>query len=182
MILVIFNITIVSFSVSWTLYKISNFLNVKVDLRSVQSPLELIRDIFISHTIIQEVCMYYVHRILHLQIIYKQFHKIHHEYKSPISFLAAYAHPIEHIFLNMLPSIAGPLILRSPISTVWVYIAFSTFIGINDHCGYQFPFLTHTEIHDMHHQKFKFNFAGNGWLDYLHSTLYLKKLKSNSVE
>lgn len=171
----VFNITFVSFSLSWLLFQLSRLINIPTDIRTVQNPLEVIAHVFISHTIIQEILVYYVHRALHLKLIYKYVHKQHHEYTSPLSLLAAYANPIEHVFSTMLPSIVGPIILGSPVSTIWIYIAFVTFIGASDHSGFKFPLLKDSTIHDMHHQTFLYNFAGTGWIDYLHQTLYLEK-------
>ncbi len=41
---------------------------------------------------------YWTHRILHHPVMYKRFHKQHHEYTGTIGFAAEHAHPFEQVF------------------------------------------------------------------------------------
>ncbi|CAN2387328.1 Fatty acid hydroxylase [Pristimantis euphronides] len=55
----------------------------------------------------------FLYRLFHHPIIYKHIHKQHHEWTAPVGVVSLYAHPVEHIFSNMLPSMAGPMLMGS---------------------------------------------------------------------
>ena len=56
----------------------------------------------------REVLFYYTHRALHHPLLYKWVHRYHHsEWKVPIALTTYYAHPIEHLFNNLAPIVAG---------------------------------------------------------------------------
>lgn len=57
--------------------------------------------------IVVEIGFYYTHRLLHHPYLYKQIHKKHHTWISPVAISAAYCHPIEHLASNMLPVVLG---------------------------------------------------------------------------
>jgi len=51
--------------------------------------------------IVEDFGFYWGHYLLHLPALYKRFHKQHHEYTSPFSVTAEYAHLMEYIFGNL---------------------------------------------------------------------------------
>ncbi|ESO83846.1 hypothetical protein LOTGIDRAFT_222286 [Lottia gigantea] len=121
-------------------------------------------------TLFEEIVFYYSHRLLHHRAIYKYIHKRHHEWTASIGLVALYAHPIEHIFSNLLPPFIGPLLMGSHIATSWMWFCIALISTTVAHCGYHFPFLPSPEAHDYHHLKFNQNYGVMGVLDRLHGT------------
>lgn len=120
--------------------------------------------------LVEEFGFYYSHRVLHSKRIYKYIHKQHHLWTAPVAVTAIYAHPIEHIFSNMLPPFLGVLICRSHIATAWLWFTMAYLSTLNAHSGYHFPFFPSPEAHDFHHLKFNYNFGMLGLLDRIHGT------------
>ncbi|CRK91231.1 CLUMA_CG004912, isoform A [Clunio marinus] len=119
---------------------------------------------------VEEFGFYYSHRLMHSKRIYKHIHKQHHLWQSPVAVTAIYAHPIEHIFSNMLPPFLGVLICGSHITTAWLWFSMALLSTLNAHSGYHFPFFPSPEAHDFHHLKFNTNYGMLGFLDRIHGT------------
>ncbi|MPC27536.1 Fatty acid hydroxylase domain-containing protein 2 [Portunus trituberculatus] len=84
-------------------------------------------------------------------MLYKHFHKMHHEWQSPISITAIYAHPLEHALSNMMPVFLGPLLMGSHVATIWLWVSLALLSTLNAHSGYHLPFFPSPEAHDFHH-------------------------------
>lgn len=124
----------------------------------------------IVFTIVEEIMFYYFHRLLHHPKLYRHIHKKHHEWTAPIGVTSIYAHPIEHIFSNLLPPVVGPLLMGSHIATAIMWYTLAIVSTTISHCGYHFPFLPSPEAHDFHHLTFVNNYGMLGVLDRLHGT------------
>ncbi|XP_044133823.1 fatty acid hydroxylase domain-containing protein 2 [Bufo gargarizans] len=128
---------------------------------------------------VEEILFFYSHRLLHHPSLYKQIHKKHHEWTAPIGVVSLYAHPVEHILSNMLPSIAGPMLMGSHVTTIMLWFSLALFVTTISHCGYHLPFLPSPEFHDFHHLKFTQCYGVLGILDRLHGTdLIFKQTKA----
>jgi len=131
----------------------------------------VLRDILVF-ILVEEVCFYYGHRLLHIPFLYRKIHKMHHLFSSPVGAACEYAHPLEHIFVNVLPLMCGPLLMGSHLSLMWFWLTLAMLSTINGHSGYAFPYTPFDEevLHDYHHLAFKDNYGAVGLLDWLHGT------------
>lgn len=55
--------------------------------------------------IIEDACIYWVHRFLHTNLFYKKIHKYHHIYTNPVSYVSHYMHPLEFLLKTIFPTI-----------------------------------------------------------------------------
>jgi sterol desaturase/sphingolipid hydroxylase (fatty acid hydroxylase superfamily) len=109
----------------------------------------------------EDTVFYWMHRAMHHPILYKYIHKRHHEFPNSISYAALYANPIEHVFANIIPAVAGVVLLgnRVHMVTVSIWIVWRTLENVDGHCGYEFswspyrlmPFSASSEFHNFHH-------------------------------
>ncbi|KAG4072575.1 hypothetical protein HA402_004664 [Bradysia odoriphaga] len=119
---------------------------------------------------VREVTFYYSHRLLHHPSLYKWIHKKHHTWTSPVAIAAAYCHPVEHIFSNVIPIALGPSILNSHTILLWIYTVYATIETLTVHSGFHLPLLKSPEFHDFHHLKFNCNYGVTGLMDRFHGT------------
>jgi len=109
--------------------------------------------------IIEDTLFYWSHRLLHHPRIYKHIHKQHHEFKSTIGIASEYAHPVEAILSNLVPSLAGPFVVGPHVFTFWLWTSFRVIETTDAHSGYNFPFSPFNllpfqggpERHEYHH-------------------------------
>lgn len=126
---------------------------------------------------------YWTHRALHWGPLYKNIHKIHHQYSAPFGLAAEYASPIEVMILGLgtiLPPVLWCAVTRNlHILTMYAWIVFRLFQAIDAHSGYDFPFsMRHflpfwagADHHDVHHERFIGNYSSSfRWWDYLLDT------------
>lgn len=110
-----------------------------------------------------ETFFYFTHRALHSAMLYKRFHKQHHEYKVCIGIASEFASPFEVVFSNIIPFVAGPCLCTFacgvPVHfSVWAaYTALYIWETVDAHSGYElpapirYPFGSNALRHDWHH-------------------------------
>ncbi|GMR48659.1 hypothetical protein PMAYCL1PPCAC_18854, partial [Pristionchus mayeri] len=125
---------------------------------------------FLGIVLTEEFGFYYSHRAFHHPRIYKYVHKIHHEWTAPVSITSVYAHPLEHALSNVLPVMAGPMVMGTHVVLAWTWFTLALFTTTVSHSGYHLPFHPSAEAHDHHHVAFTECFGVLGILDYLHGT------------
>jgi sterol desaturase/sphingolipid hydroxylase (fatty acid hydroxylase superfamily) len=112
--------------------------------------------------LIEDFLFYWSHRALHTPILYRIIHKKHHEFKvlSGYSLASEYTHPIESLFGNIIPTIAGPVFTTTHLYTLSLWIIIRMFKTCDAHSGYcfqwspfgLFPPLNPSDRHDFHHE------------------------------
>jgi len=110
---------------------------------------------------------YWAHRALHWGPLYKNIHKLHHEFSAPFGLAAEFAHPLEILILGT-GTVGGPLLWcilsggNLHIITMYIWIVLRLFQAVDAHSGYDFPWsLQHifplwsgADHHDYHHESF----------------------------
>ena len=121
--------------------------------------------------VLQDFLFYYSHRLFHYPPLYRAWHKKHHEFTAPVAIAAVYAHPVEHIFVNLLSVWLPILIVGVHCAEYWVWFAVVIIGTFVNHSGYHFPFNPISpEHHDFHHLVFTENFGTFRYLDWLNGT------------
>lgn len=121
--------------------------------------------------ILHETMFYYLHRLFHTSFLYKRIHYLHHRWKNPWAISATYAHPIEHLFVNILPIVTSGLLANLNFTTMRVWHIFALFNTlISAHGGYKVFNRGKGSMHDLHHYEFNCNYGAIGLLDTLHET------------
>jgi methylsterol monooxygenase len=147
------------------------------DWRSLPDTATLTRDACI-YLVVEEVIFFYVHRWLHEnKFMYAKVHKLHHTWTAPISFVAIYCHPFEHIASNIIPLLAGPILCGSHAAAVSTFASVGYIHTLAVHSGYWF--CDDNGMHDVHHEKFNVNFGVTGVLDSVYGTLSLPAQSEN---
>ncbi|KAI9872236.1 MAG: C-4 sterol methyl oxidase [Pleopsidium flavum] len=133
--------------------------------------------------VLEDTWHYWSHRALHWGPLYKNIHKIHHQYSAPFGLAAEYASPIEVMILG-LGTVGAPILWCAitgdlHILTMYLWIVFRLFQAIDAHSGYEFPWSLHhfipfwagAEHHDVHHERFIGNYSSSfRWWDYVLDT------------
>jgi len=114
---------------------------------------------FLLFNVTCETTLYWTHRLFHSRLLYKRFHKLHHNYVTPIALASEYAHPVEILWIEFLPVVWGIIIFGGHVASLWLWAAFRVSESTISHSGYCFPidpcslipFHGGTQMHDYHH-------------------------------
>lgn len=121
------------------------------------------------------------HLLLHSKRFYTRIHKFHHTFTSPVAVAAQYAHPIEHLFANILPVSTPPQIVRAHILVNWLFLGFVLFETVVVHSGYDFAGGV-AAMHDLHHERFRGNYGTIGVVDRLMGTYRRREEKPRDID
>jgi methylsterol monooxygenase len=78
------------------------------------------------YVFVMDVSFYGLHRLMHYRSFYTVIHKRHHEFIHPVSMVALYAHPVEHVFVNLFPIMLGPMMWAPSLAVAYLLVIGST--------------------------------------------------------
>jgi len=132
-------------------------------------------DIFfaiVGLTLLSEIGFYWTHRLLHVvPWLYRNVHKYHHSFNTPIALAAEAQHPLEMALCTAFGMTFWPFALGTHAQVLIIGTVIGTFSSMHDHCGYWLygsgiqPF-----FHDWHHEFVNGNFGFLGLMDWLCGT------------
>jgi len=121
--------------------------------------------IIILSKYLSNILFYLFHRYSHQNKFLFQYHRVHHYYSLPIGMRAAYTHPIDFVFFNMVPLGITPFLLGADSFTIVFLIINGIYITIvKEHST------TEEENHHMIHHKYSNCNYGEVWVDKLMGT------------
>ena len=112
--------------------------------------------------LVDDGLFYWSHRLLHEnRWLYHTIHKQHHQFRYSVGLAVEYAHPVEDLLSNTIPTVLGALLLGSHVSVAFGYMAMKVWQSIDAHCGFLLPFplspwnvlpgMDCALAHDFHH-------------------------------
>ena len=111
----------------------------------------------------EDLMFYHCHRLLHHPKLYPYIHKVHHEFYDTICISSEYAHPIEYILGNLIPSGIGYMLFcgRAHHLSFLVFLSLRLIETVESHGGYDFPWAVtrivpynvSSKYHNYHHLK-----------------------------
>jgi sterol desaturase/sphingolipid hydroxylase (fatty acid hydroxylase superfamily) len=145
--------------------------------------------------VVEDFSFYWMHRLVHTSYLYSKIHKQHHEFKTTVGISATYAHFLEFIFVDAIPSGLGCALLgdRTHVFTYYMWVIVRIIETTDGHCGYDFPWSPFRLIflggssshHDFHHSHIVGNYSSffTTWDRICGTDLaykkYSEKIKSN---
>ena len=128
---------------------------------------------------IHEVHFFLIHRLIHVPILYKWIHSVHHNSVNPSPWSSLSMHPVEG-FLYHAVALWHLVIPSNPIVAMF-QLHLAGFGAVNGHIGFDKLELTedrtldsHAYAHYLHHKYFEVNYGGDGlipldkWFGYWH--------------
>jgi sterol desaturase/sphingolipid hydroxylase (fatty acid hydroxylase superfamily) len=137
------------------------FVQFGMEINAPVPPITVFLRDFLVSIALNDTLFYWAHRALHHPSIYQYIHKKHHRFNMSIGIASAFAHPVEDVLANLIPTLIGCLLMGSHVIVLWTWLYIRLMETIDAHSGYSFsfspfhllPFQGGADRHDFHHSK-----------------------------
>jgi sterol desaturase/sphingolipid hydroxylase (fatty acid hydroxylase superfamily) len=129
-----------------------------------------------TYYVLHCIWFYFIHRLLHTRFLWRHIHYIHHSYINTNPYATFYAHPVEHLMLNLMSVLIGPYMFPSNTILLRVWLHAGTINSIISHNSSGNSGVM--ESHDIHHKLFRFNFGTGVAMDKIFGT-YMKPINNS---
>ena len=117
--------------------------------------------------VIHDFHFYCIHRLIHVPVLYRYIHSVHHNSSNPSPWSSLSMHPVEHILY--FSTVFWHFILPSNPVIALYQLHFAGFGAVPGHVGFEkvevsdtHAFDTHAYMHYLHHKFFEVNYGGDG--------------------
>lgn len=132
--------------------------------------------------IITDILFYHIHLLMHQPQIYPYVHKMHHSFSKDVYALTAlYCTGYEMIFLNVLSTSLGCVLMQMPPLYIYIWFFLVSLNAVSTHSGFTLSFLIDGN-HIIHHELFNYNYGTSVYLDKLYGTFYQKRNEIDTKE
>ena len=117
--------------------------------------------------VIHDLHFYCIHRLIHVPVLYKYVHSVHHNSANPSLWSSLSMYPVEHL-LYFSTVFWHFLIPSNPVIALY-QLHFAGFGAVPGHIGFdkvetgeEHAFDTHAYMHYLHYKYFEVNYGGDG--------------------
>ncbi|MBY5460839.1 sterol desaturase family protein [Rhizobium leguminosarum] len=154
----------------WTTYEVLilwAFANGYVPMADLSTNAWWLAGIVVLLPMFHELHFYLVHRAIHIPILYKYVHSVHHNSINPSPWSSLSMHPVEHL-LYFSGTLIHLVIYSHPLLAIY-HLHFAGFGAVVGHVGFdkietsdESAIDTHAFAHYLHHRYFEVNYADGG--------------------
>jgi len=117
--------------------------------------------------LIEELGFYWMHRLFHANRWLWNYHKVHHRWFDTYPYSALDCHPIEHVWVNMLPLVLGPWLFSWTYTPTFLWFMLATLNTLKAH---SFAAPNVRAHHALHHRHKNINYGLSMFTDFLFGT------------
>jgi sterol desaturase/sphingolipid hydroxylase (fatty acid hydroxylase superfamily) len=112
---------------------------------------------FVACMLVADCYFYHSHRLFHTNMLYTNFHIIHHQATFPYGLVTNYCHIAELFFINTITVFIGPIITKMSLPLYYLWLFSTTVYTMLEHSGFKVIFFMDPTHHYKHHSNVKKN-------------------------
>lgn len=131
----------------------------------------VLRDFF-AIFLIYDFFFYINHRLIHIPLLYKKIHKLHHSIYANCAFSANYMTCTDYLLEIIFPFWSALYIYNPCFTSSYIFAIIGQINGAITHSGYNLKYFVNPKNHMNHHLYFNKNYGIGGAWDYIFNSNY----------